>query len=99
MSFHPTTPRLILRAPTMTDTDVFARLLNDYEVTKNLGPVEHPYTDALFREYLERTDRERRAGTDFNMAATRAMDGAFLGLVSVHRHPIERTVSIGYWYG
>ena len=99
MSFHPTPQRLILRAPTMTDKAVFVRLLNDYEVTKNLGPVEHPYTDDLFREYLERTDRERRAGTDFNMAVTRAMDGAFLGLVSVHCNPTEPTVSIGYWYG
>ena len=99
MSFHPTTQRLILRAPMMTDMKVFVRLLNDYEVVKNLTPVEHPYTDDLFRAYLELTDRERRAGTDFNMAVTRAMDGAFLGLVSVHRHPTEPTVSIGYWYG
>ena len=95
MSFHPTTQRLILRAPTMTDKDVFVRLLNDYEVTKNLGPVEHPYTDDLFREYLERTDRERRAGAGFDMAVPRAKDGAFLGLVSVRRSPTEPTVSIG----
>src|SRR5215469_12798628 len=99
MSFHPTTQRLILRAPTMTDMPVFVRLLNDYEVVKNLQVVEYPYTDDLFRAYLELTDKERRAGTDYTMAVTRAMDGAFLGIVSVHCHPTEPTVSLGYWYG
>lgn len=99
MSFHPTTPRLILRAPTMTDMPVFVRLLNDWEVVKNLGPVEHPYTNDLFRAYLARTDKERRAGTDFAMAVTRAMDGAFLGIVSVHRHATDPTAELGYWYG
>jgi RimJ/RimL family protein N-acetyltransferase len=99
MSFHPTTQRLVLRAPTMTDMPVFVRLLNDYEVVKNLQVVEYPYNDDLFRAYLELTDKERRAGTDYTMAVTRAMDGAFLGIVSVHRHLTEPTVSIGYWYG
>jgi ribosomal-protein-alanine N-acetyltransferase len=99
MSFHPTTQRLILRAPMMSDMKVFVRLLNDYEVVKNLQQVPYPYTDAHFREYLARTDAERRDGTDFNMAVTRAMDGAFLGLVSVHRHQTDATASIGYWYG
>src|SRR5512143_1917503 len=54
MSFHPTTQRLILRAPTMTDMAAFVAILNDYEVSKNLQRVPHPFTDALFFEALER---------------------------------------------
>jgi ribosomal-protein-alanine N-acetyltransferase len=99
MSFHPTTQRLILRAPMMTDMKVFVPLLGDWEVARNLGPVPYPYTDTLFREYLARTDAERRDGTDYNMAVTRALDGAFIGVVSVHRHATDPTVELGYWYG
>jgi len=99
MSFHPTTQRLILRAPTMTDMKVFVRLIGNYEVAKNLGPVPHPYNDTLFREFLVNADAQRRDGTDYNMAVTRAMDGAFLGMVSVHRHVTDPTVELGYWYG
>ncbi len=98
MSFHPTTQRLILRAPMLTDKAVFVALLNDYDVVKNLGPVAHPYTNELFLEYLARTDAERRAGTDFTFAVTRAMDGAFIGICSVHSKD-EQDWEMGYWYG
>ncbi|HXC56772.1 MAG TPA: GNAT family N-acetyltransferase [Rhizomicrobium sp.] len=98
MSFHPTTQRLILRAPMMTDKSVFVTLLDDYEVARNLGPVPHPYTDTLFREFLVRSDAERREGTDFNFAVTRAMDGAFMGMCSVHAGE-DGDWELGYWYG
>ncbi len=98
MSFHPTTQRLILRAPMMADMPAFVTLLNDYEVAKNLGLVAHPYTDTLFREFLVRTDRERQEGTDFVFAVTRAMDGAFIGLCSVHSKD-RQSWELGYWYG
>lgn len=98
MSFHPTTQRLILRAPTMTDRPDYVRLLGDYEVAKNMRPVPHPYTDTLFREFLARTDHERREGTDFNFAVTRAMDGALIGGCGVHKGE-QGGWEIGYWYG
>ncbi|HUO87560.1 MAG TPA: GNAT family N-acetyltransferase [Rhizomicrobium sp.] len=98
MSFHPTTQRLILRAPMIADAPVFVALLNDYDVVKNLGAVPHPYTEAMFRDFLLRSDAERRAGTDFNMAVTRALDGALIGLCSVHRKT-HATCELGYWYG
>jgi [ribosomal protein S5]-alanine N-acetyltransferase len=98
MSLHPTTQRLVLRSPVLADIAVFVSLLGDYEVAKNMAPIPHPYTDTLFREFLVRTDAARRDGTDFNMAVTRAMDGAFLGMVSVHRQG-DASAELGYWYG
>lgn len=59
MSFHPTTQRLVLRAPTMTDMPDYVRILGDYEVAKNLRMVAHPFTETLFREALAHIDRER----------------------------------------
>ena len=98
MSFHPTTQRLILRAPMMTDMSAFVALLSDYDVVKNLGPVEYPYSQTLFREFLARSDAQRQDGTDFTFAITRAMDGAFIGVCSVHAKD-EDAWELGYWYG
>ncbi|HEY0106726.1 MAG TPA: GNAT family N-acetyltransferase [Rhizomicrobium sp.] len=98
MSFHPTTQRLVLRAPTMTDMPAFVALLNDYEVAKNLRPVPHPFTDTLFREFLAQSDQRRRDGTDYNFAVTRAMDGAFIGLCAIERGEAGAW-ELGYWYG
>ena len=98
MSFHPTTQRLILRAPTMTDMPVFVRILNDYDVAKNLRLVPHPFTDTLFREALVRIDRERQDGTGYAFAVTRAMDGALIGLCAADRGE-NGAWEFGYWYG
>jgi RimJ/RimL family protein N-acetyltransferase len=98
MSFHPTTQRLILRAPTMTDMPAFVAILNDYEVSKNLQQVPHPFTDTLFFEALARTDQERRCGSAYRFAVTRAMDGALIGMCSSERGE-HGAWEFGYWYG
>jgi RimJ/RimL family protein N-acetyltransferase len=98
MSFHPTTQRLVLRAPTMTDMPAFVDLLCDYEVAKNLRAVPHPYSETLFREFLAKTDQERRDGSDFHFAVNRAMDGAFLGMCSISKEE-DGVLRFGYWYG
>ncbi|MEJ1969342.1 MAG: GNAT family N-acetyltransferase [Rhizomicrobium sp.] len=98
MSFHPTTPRLVLRALTMTDMPACVAILNDYDVAKNLRLVPHPFTETLFREALVRTDQERRDGRGFFFAVTRAMDGALIGACAVDR-VAGGTWEFGYWYG
>jgi RimJ/RimL family protein N-acetyltransferase len=98
MSFHPTTQRLILRAPTMTDMPAFVAILNDYDVAKNLRLVPHPFTDTQFREVLAYRDRQRQAGDDYAFAVTRAMDGAPIGLCSAERGENDAW-EFGYWYG
>jgi len=92
MSFHPTTQRLILRAPTMTDMPAFAAILNDYAVAKNLRQVAHPFTETLFREALVRVDRERQDGTGYSFAVT------LIGLCAADRGQ-NGAWELGYWYG
>ena len=99
MSFHPTTQRLILRRPMRSDLPDFVRILNDYDVAKNLRAVAHPFTDNLFREAFAHIEHEREHGAAHYFAVTRAMDGAFLGVASVHRHETDPVVELGYWYG
>jgi RimJ/RimL family protein N-acetyltransferase len=98
MSFHPTTQRLVLRAPLMTDMVDVVRLIGDYDVAKNLRRVPHPYSDTLYREFLAQTARQRQDGTDFSFAVTRALDGAFIGICSVHQGE-DGGWELGYWYG
>ncbi|HSC61718.1 MAG TPA: GNAT family N-acetyltransferase, partial [Rhizomicrobium sp.] len=76
MSFHPTTQRLILRAPMLSDAHDVVRILNDFDVAKNLTLVPIPFTEEQFRSRLVEIERARRAGTEFLFAVTRAMDGA-----------------------
>jgi len=98
MSFHPTTQRLILRRPTMTDMPAFVAILNDYDVAKNLRLVAHPFTDTLFREALVHIDRERQDGAAYYFAVTRAMDGALIGMCAAER-AADGAWELGYWYG
>ena len=69
-------------------------ILNDYDVARNLRLVPHPFTDTLFREALTRIDGERRDGTDFSFAVTRAMDGALIGLCAVRISTVRHSPSI-----
>jgi RimJ/RimL family protein N-acetyltransferase len=98
MSFHPTTQRLILRAPMLSDEHDVVRILNDFDVAKNLALVHLPFTEELFRARLVEIERARRVGAEFLFAVTRAMDGAFIGMCGLER--LEANVwELGYWYG
>jgi RimJ/RimL family protein N-acetyltransferase len=98
MSFHPTTQRLILRAPTLTDMPAFVAILNDYDVAKNLQTVAHPFTEPLFFDSLARIEQERQDGSAHSFAVTRAMDGALIGMCSAERGD-SGAWEFGYWYG
>jgi RimJ/RimL family protein N-acetyltransferase len=73
-------------------------ILNDYEVAKNLQKVPHPFTSTMFYEALARIDVERRDGTNFYFAVTRALDGALIGLCALDRCD-DSVWELGYWYG
>ncbi len=98
MSFHPTTQRLVLRAPTLTDTPVFVAILSDYEVAKNLAQVQHPFTEAHYREAMRSYAAQRQKGASYRFAVTRAMDGALIGLCGLDR-VAGGIWEFGYWYG
>jgi len=98
MSFHPTTRRLILRAPMLSDMAAFVAILGDYDVAKNLEKVPHPYTPTMYREALACIDRERCDRTAFYFAVNRAMDGALIGMCAVEQGA-DGAWELGYWYG
>ena len=98
MSFHPTTQRLVMRAPMVTDMPDFIALLGDYDVAKNLRQVPQPYTAAHFDSFLRKSEAKRRAREGFAWAVTRAMDGALLGLCAIDRNE-DGIWEFGYWYG
>jgi RimJ/RimL family protein N-acetyltransferase len=98
MSFHPTTQRLILRAPVLADMTDMVAILNDFDVVKNLAPVPHPFTAAQCRERIVASAAERQAGTNYAFVVTRAMDGAFIGLCAIDRLA-GGVWEFGYWYG
>jgi ribosomal-protein-alanine N-acetyltransferase len=98
MSFHPTTQRLILRAPMLGDTQDVVRILNDFEVAKNLAVIPFPFTEDHFRAALVEIEQKRRAGDSRMFAVTRAMDGAFIGMCASDRMA-DDVWEFGYWYG
>ena len=98
MSFLPTTQRLILRVPMLSDAQDVVRILNDFDVAKNLALVPVPFTEELFHVRLVEIERDRRTGVAFLFAVTRAMDGAFIGMCGVERLEVN-VWEFGYWYG
>ncbi|HEY0302129.1 MAG TPA: GNAT family N-acetyltransferase [Rhizomicrobium sp.] len=98
MSFHPTTQRLILRAPTLTDTPVFVAILGDHAVAKNLAQIQHPFTEEHYRDAMRAYADQRQKGDSHRFAVTRAMDGALIGLCAVDRMA-GGVWDFGYWYG
>jgi len=89
--------RLLLRPPEIADIPRLIMLIGDFDVSKNLGRVPHPYTQADARVYLERSARNRAEGTGFNFAITRKWDGAYIGGCGLHLD--HGVFEIGYWLG
>jgi [ribosomal protein S5]-alanine N-acetyltransferase len=91
------TGRLILRPPELSDLPHMVPLVSDFEVSKNLGRVAHPYTQEHAREFYARAEAQRASGTDFNFAITRKDDRAYLGGCGLHLK--DGTFEMGYWLG
>ena len=90
------TKRLMLRQPKAADIGRFLPLIADYEVSKNLAVVPHPYTEDDACAYVVKASRGWAEKTDFNFAVLRKQDGSFIGLCGVHP---SREWEFGYWVG
>ena len=95
MSVLLETERLLLRYPRAADISHFVPLLNDYDVSKNLGPVPHPYTEDDGCAFIVRMDYGRRASTDYVFAVV-LRPSCFIGLCGVHP---GGGWEFGYWFG
>src|ERR1700739_3899778 len=95
------TERLILRPLAPEDAEAMHRLVNDWEVTRNLSVVPFPYPRELANEYIESTRKALAEGTNYALAIT-GREGApeiLVGGVSLRIDAAERTGRLGYWVG
>lgn len=89
------TERLVLHRPRLRDAPRIASLLNNYEVTKNLARVPHPYTINMAIDWLLRQNKQWSPETiTFGLYAEHA---GLLGFCGTHRE--GQDAEIGYWLG
>jgi 8-oxo-dGTP diphosphatase len=95
------TERLVLRALVPEDAESLHRLVNDWEVTRNLAVVPFPYPRELADDWIGSTQKSRTEGTAYDLAIT-GRDGEqelLLGVVGLRIDAAARTGHIGYWIG
>jgi 8-oxo-dGTP diphosphatase len=95
------TERLILRPLLPHDAESLHRLINDWEVTRNLAVVPFPYPRPLADDWIASTARELAAGVAYNLAIT-GRDGdheLMLGGVGLRLDTKARIATLGYWVG
>jgi 8-oxo-dGTP diphosphatase len=101
-TFAPlSTERLILRPLIPEDAEALHRLVNDWEVTRNLTVVPFPYPRELADEWILSTRRELARGTAYHLAIT-GREGeheVLVGLVGLHVDAKDRCGRLGYWVG
>ncbi len=90
------TARLLLRPPEESDVALFAPLIGNFAVAKNLSVVPHPYAESDGFEWVAKMRAKRADGTDYAFALIRKDDAAFIGVCSVHP---SRHFEFGYWIG
>ncbi|WP_319411059.1 GNAT family N-acetyltransferase [uncultured Cohaesibacter sp.] len=83
------TKRLLLRRPHREDADRIASMLNDFEISKYLTPVPHPYTLADAKAWLRRPIASKAPLLVF------VIEDATHGVVG----NISLEEELGYWIG
>jgi len=96
MSILLETERLLLRPPRAADISHFVPLLSDFDVSKNLSRVPHPYTEDDGCAFIVVTAHAWRSGTEFSFSILRKEPPAYLGICGVHP---KRNWEFGYWLG
>jgi 8-oxo-dGTP diphosphatase len=99
-TFDPlATERLVLRPLIPEDAPALHRLVNDWEVVRNLATVPFPYPRELADKWIASTRHSLADGRAYELAIT-GREGAHEILVGVVGLRIaERTGRLGYWVG
>jgi len=87
--------RLILRPPCRADVAAMAGWLGDYQVSKNLARVPHPYGEDDAEAFVAL--REIQDETNYSFTIQRAADNVLLGGAGLHWE--EQGWEFGYWLG
>jgi 8-oxo-dGTP diphosphatase len=91
------TERLRLRPLAPSDAPDLFRLINDFEVAKQLARVPFPYPRDLADEWILETRRGLEAGTSVHLAIEGRDDPVLLGGIGVSLDPASREGELGYW--
>ena len=93
--------RLTLRPFRETDAPALHRLVNDWEVAKNLARVPFPYPEALAQSWIASTWAQIAAGEAWDLAIVGEENGAELlvGCIGLTMHRGTREAELGYWVG
>ncbi|MEJ0014992.1 MAG: bifunctional GNAT family N-acetyltransferase/(deoxy)nucleoside triphosphate pyrophosphohydrolase [Acetobacteraceae bacterium] len=95
------TERLVLRALLPDDAEALHRLVNDWEVTRNLAVVPFPYPRALADDWIQSTRASLADGSAYQLAIT-GRDGEqemLVGVVGLRLDAAARLGRVGYWVG
>ena len=95
------TERLTLRGLESGDAEAMHRLVNDFEVARNLEVVPFPYPRELADEWIASTATDLHDGTAYHLAITGHEDGQELlvGVVGLRVDKAARLGRLGYWVG
>jgi [ribosomal protein S5]-alanine N-acetyltransferase len=91
------TDRLLLRPPERRDVTAIASLIGDFDVSKNLGTVPHPYAEEDAMTWFAGLAERRAKGEAYQYGVTRRSDGAYMGGCGLHLK--DGAFEIGYWFG
>ena len=92
---HLRSPRLVLRAPRMSDTGALALYAGDQRVANMTTAIPHPYPPGAAEAYVEAIEADRSPETVWAIDATPDGGSELVGVISVKRAAGE----IGYWVG
>jgi len=90
------TERLLLRPPVAADISRFVPFLNDFDVTKNLSRLPHPYSEDDGCAWVVRTAGERVRGEAFPFIVMEKTEGRLIGICGVQP---QLDFMLGYWFG
>jgi 8-oxo-dGTP diphosphatase len=95
------TERLVLRPLVPQDAEALHRLVNDFEVARNLAVVPFPYPRELADDWIASTQRSLEDGSGYQLAITgrEGEQEILVGVVGLRVDKPVRCGRLGYWVG
>ena len=91
------TKRFILRPYKMSDAKEISKVLNNWNVVKNLSNLPFPYELEHAREFIKRTSAEMRKKDGKNYVLAIEIDGKVSGAIGIHSIAPGHKAEMGYW--
>ena len=92
------TERLSLRSLELSDARRTSLLVGDWEVSRMLAAVPHPYDEAMAKDWIGRARRQLEAGDAYHFAIERREDELVVGTMGLVRTTASEA-ELGYWLG